>query len=206
MIPTLRHLTLFPFLTFSLTTVVAAEPSLPTNADDLFKLGDKAYDTGDYQRAKNILLPLAQAGLPDAMNLVGLMHFDGIVFPKDHNIECDWYEKAAKAGFARAMYNLSICYNQGLGRPKDQEKMLKWRVRAAENGSIPAMINLAALDPNEGEEYRKWMLMAQEHNSAYAKVSLWLQGYKSDSQMNLRDFVCVSWRILIMDGWKEDCD
>ena len=174
--------------------------------DRQVEVGVKAYDDGDYQRAKDILLPLAEAGHPKAMNMVGLMHYDTPVFPNDPVVECDWYERSANAGYPSAMYNLSICFNQGIGRNKDHKMTLHWRTLAANNGYISAMINLAALDPDEGAEYRRWMMKAQEHGSAYAKVSLWLQGYKTDSQMTFKDFVCVSWRILIMNGEFEDCD
>ena len=167
--------------------------------------GVAAYDAGDYQRAKDILLPLAEAGHPKAMNMIGLMHYDTPVFPNDPKIECDWYEKAANVGSPSAMYNMSICYD-GYGRPEDPDMDKAWLLRAADQGHIPAMINLAALDPDEGKEYLRWMMMAQNHGSAYAKVSLWLQDYKTESQMTLSDFVCVSWKILILDGEFRDCD
>ncbi|MBL4615900.1 MAG: sel1 repeat family protein [Magnetovibrio sp.] len=185
-----------------LTTSVQADET----QDLLVEKGVAAYDDGDYQRAKNILLPLAEAGHPKAMNKIGIMHYDGIVFPKDPNIECDWYKQAAQGNYASAMYNISICYNHGHGRTQDSQKMLFWRINAAKHGSTAAMINLAALDLTEGEQYRHWMMMAQEYGSAWAKVDLWLQGYKDDSQMNLGDFICVSWKITIMGGEFEDCD
>jgi TPR repeat protein len=181
--------------------LVAAPVRADEAQDRLVEQGVAAYDAGNYAEAKVILLPLAEAGIPWAMNTVGLMHDGTGAFPNDPKTECDWYERAANAGFASGMYNLSICYDWGDGRPKDLNEMLHWRNLAAESGSIPAMINLAALDSSEGEEYRRWMNQAAQHGSVYAKVSLWLQGYKHDvPDLKVQDIVCVSVRILILDG------
>lgn len=206
MVDHIRTLLLPCLCVFGLISSSNAEPVLPANADALVKEGIKAYDAEDYLRAKEILLPLAEAGLPEAMNKIGIMLRFGEGFIQNFEAGCDWYEKSAALGNVSGMYKLSICYNHGRGREKDHEQMLKWRTQAALGGSTLAMINLAALDPSEGEEYLKWMLMAQEHGSTFAKVDLWLQGYKSESQMNWSEFLCVSWKVLIMGNGKKTCD
>ena len=157
--------------------------------------------------AKTILLPLAEAGHPKAMHFIGRMHDGTTAFPTDHKVECDWYERAANAGYMTSMYNLSVCFNHGHGRAKDQEQMLHWRKKAANLGFIPAMINLAWRNQTEDEEYRYWMNMAAEHGSKYAHVDLWLGKYKSDvPDIEVRDIVCVSVRILIFDEDVLVCD
>lgn len=171
--------------------------------------GFAAYDAGKYAAAKAILLPLAEAGHPKAMNMVGLMHDGTKVFPNDPKLECDWYERAAKAGYASAMYNLSICFNHGRGRPQDSDKMLKWRTDAALLGIKRASINLAALDESEGPEFRRWMLQAAEHGSRFALVSLWLSGYEDDAWengMTIQDIVCMYWRVYMLEKSIESCD
>jgi len=198
-----RNLSATLLLTLLLSPAAIADEA----QDKQVEIGVKAYDDGDYQRAKDILLPLAEAGHPKAMNMVGLMHYDTPVFPNDPVLECDWYERSAKAGFASGMYNLSICHNQGSGRMKDHTQMLYWRTMAANNGSTNAMINLASLDKSEGKDFRRWMLKAVEYGSSYAKVDLWLQGYKEDvPDITFRDILCVSWRILILKGSFKACD
>lgn len=196
-----RNLSATLLLTLLLSPAAMADDA----QDQQVEIGVAAYDDGDYQRAKDILLPLAEAGHPEAMHMIGRLYDGKGVFPTDLETECDWYERSANKGLAKSMYNMSICYD-GFGRPDDPEMDKFWLMNAADKGFTPAMINLAALDPDEGAEYRRWMMMAQEHDSAYAKVSLWLQGYKTDSKMTLKDFVCVSWRILIMNGQFRDCD
>jgi len=179
--------------------------------DQQVEIGVAAYDDGDYQRAKAILLPLAEAGHPKAMNMIGLMHYDTPVFPNDPVLECDWYEKSAHAGYPAAMYNMSICFD-GNGRLKNPETSEAWLLQAAKNGHIPAMINLSALAPTKGEDYLKWHHMAVNHGNVFAKVSLWLDAYRNEipkdevPDVTLQEIICVSWRIIILDGAFEDCD
>jgi len=78
---------------------------------------------------------------------------------------------------------------------------------AANNGSTNAMINLASLDKSEGKVFRQWMRKAVENGSTYAKVDLWLQGYKEEvPNITFREILCVSWRILILNGSFKACD
>jgi len=175
--------------------------------DQLVEQGVALYDDEEYEKAKEILLPLAEAGHAKAMNMVGMMHNNTGAFPNDSKIECDWYERSAKVGYLAGMYNLSSCFNQGRGRPINMEEMLYWRTKAANKGYIPAMINLSSLDKKEGEEYRSWMNKAAQAGSVYAKVSLKLQGYEQDvPDLHIQDTLCVYVRILILGGKFRDCD
>jgi len=174
--------------------------------DKLVEQGVAFYDDEEFAKAKAILLPLAQAGHPKAMDVIGMMHYYGAVFPKDSNVECDWYERAAKAGYSKAMYHMSICYD-GNGRLPDPIKSMEWLLKAANKGSVLAMINLSSLDKSEGKEYRYWMNMAREHGSVFAKVSLFLHGYAHDvPNLYIQDKVCVYVRILMLGGHLLACD
>ena len=194
-------------LTLSLSAMAHADTAQDVQVEE----GVKAYDAGDYQRAKDILLPLAEAGHPKAMNMVGLMHYDTPVFPNDPVVECDWYEKAAHAGYPSGMYNMSICFD-GNGRPLNSDASKAWLLKAADHGHISAMINLAALDTAKGSDYLKWHRMAVRHGNVFAKVSLWLDAYRGEipkherPKVTLREIACVSWNIIILDGEFEDCD
>ena len=186
---------------------VRADEAQAQAQDQLAQRGITLYEDGAYAEAKAILLPLAEAGHPQAMNYIGLMHDDGFVFSKDPKVECDWYESAANAGYAPGMYNLSICYNHGEGREKDEKLMLYWRTLAAEHGVSAAMINLAWMNQVEDEHYRYWMNRAVQHGSVYAQVDLWLGKYKNDvPNIKVQDIVCVSVLILILDKPFEACD
>ena len=69
------------------------------------------------------------------------------------------------------------------------------------------MLNLSSLDTNKGAEYLKWHRLAISHGSTYAKVSLWLDGYKDEvPDITFQEIICVSWNILTSDGDFEACD
>ena len=186
--------------------LVAAPVHADEAQDRLVEQGVAAYDAGDYAEAKSILLPLAEAGHPWAMNMIGRMYKFGQGYAANPTVGCDWYERAANAGYANAMYNMSICYD-GFGRPDDPEMDKQWLLKAADHGVADAMVNLSALDLSEGEEYRRWMNQAVQHGSVYAQVSLWLQGYKNDvPDIKVQDIVCVSFLVLILDKDINACD
>ncbi|WP_135079241.1 sel1 repeat family protein [Terasakiella sp. SH-1] len=70
--------------------------------------GYKAYDVGDYETAKSIMLLLAEQGNPKAMNAMGNFYSEGKAFPENAKIACDWYEKAANKEYASAQNNLGL--------------------------------------------------------------------------------------------------
>lgn len=122
-------------------TLALAAPAAAQTAED----GFKAYDAGDYKTAKAILLPLAEAGDPRAMNRIGRMHKQGNEFPADPVLACDWYEKAAELGYVGGQNNLAICYQKGIGRNTDIDKAIFWTERAAEQGSVDNQVELIRL-------------------------------------------------------------
>ncbi|HEY9078844.1 tetratricopeptide repeat protein [Magnetovibrio sp.] len=195
------------FSVLLLTLPLSPAASADDAQDKQVELGVKAYDDGDYQRAKDILLPLAEAGIAQAMHIIGRMHDGTDVFPNDPKLECDWYQRAADKGLAKSMYNLSLCYDYIGGREKNRERELYWRTKAAEHGLIQAMVNLAAEDKTHGEEYRLWMNRAVEHGSKYAMLRLWQVGYEDDvPNIRIRDITCTYIRILIFDEDITACD
>ena len=175
--------------------------------DALVAEGVKAFDNADYQKAKDILLPLAHQNIPEAMHYIGRMHGSTPVFPNDPKLKCDWYERAAKLGLGKSMYNYSLCYGFIDGREKSREQELYWLTKAAEHGSIRAMINLAAEDETFGEEYRRWMNKAAQQGNIFAKVRLWMKDYKQDvPDIRIQDITCTYIRILIFDEDIYACD
>jgi len=197
-----RNLSAALLLTLLLSPAAIADEAQDKQVD----IGVKAYDDGDYEQAKTILLPLAEAEHPKAMNMVGLMTKFGNGFTPNLEVACNWYEKSATAGYPSAMYNMSICYD-GFGRPDDSKQDRLWLLKAADAGHIPAMINLASRAPDKGKEYLYWNHRAIDQGSVFAKVGLWLDGYKEDvPSITFREIVCVSWNILIFDGDIRDCD
>ena len=167
--------------------------------DALVAEGVKAYDDGDYQKAKDILLPLAEAGHPKAMNMIGLMHSNGYDYPQDRTIACNWYEQSAMAGYPPAMSNLSICFYWGDGRPQNISQAIFWDEKAAQLGHKNSQANLAAIYVDQDrEKYLYWAQKAVANGSIKTKALMWGNG-DGDlvTDLHWTDLVCV----VVMIGW-----
>lgn len=167
--------------------------------DALVEQGVTAYNDGNYERAKSILLPLAEAGHPKAMNMIGRLHDGTGVLPDDPKIECDWYEKSAKMGYLSAQENLAICLYWGDGRTKDIEASIMWSHKAAEQGGKKAQASLAGyyVDTNR-DQYLYWAQKAAAQGSTKAKALMWGNGDRDlVPDLHWTDLVCV----VLMTGW-----
>ncbi|MEG3619112.1 tetratricopeptide repeat protein [Magnetovibrio sp. PR-2] len=183
------------------------EDSSSTLPSTPLERGLALYFDKDYQAAKPILLPLAEAGEPMAMHAIGYMHDFGLTMPKDPSQACDWYEKAAQADLAKSMYSLARCYHFGKGRKPDDEQLHHWLLKAANHGHIRSMINLAGMDETEGETYRFWMNRAVQAGSKFAAVDLWFFGYENDVPgLRSQDIVCNFIRITLFGEDIDACD
>lgn len=210
MIAMMRFVSMFLFCTLLAGVSARAQDATPQNfssLDDQVALGVAAYHAGDYQRAKEILWPLAEAGQPKAMNMIGMLHRGTPVLPNDPIAECDWYERAAQAGYASGMHNLGICYERGRGRPHDPKATQQWFTKAAENGDIEAMLYLGGQDGVSGEERRYWLKKAADQGSRVAAVNLWLDGHREDApNFSLLDELCIAVRIMLFNQGLTACD
>src|SRR5262245_52717778 len=104
-----------------------------------------AYDRGDYARAAQEWVPLAQAGHAQAQYTLGWMYDQGLGVPQDYVQAMTWYRRAADQGVARAQANLALMYDQGLGVPQDYVQAMTWYRRAADQGLANPQNNLGAI-------------------------------------------------------------
>ena len=108
------------------------------------------------------ILKSAEQGKAEAQDLIGLLHHEGKVMPKDTVAAVQWFRKAAEQGYAYAQFNLGYCYHKGEGVPKDPGEAAKWLRLAAKQGELHAQSYLAeALDdgdglPKDSAEAAKW--------------------------------------------------
>ncbi|SBW12818.1 putative Sel1 repeat protein [uncultured Alphaproteobacteria bacterium] len=155
--------------------------------------GFEAYDAGDYATAKTILLPLAEAGDAQAMNLVGYMYDLGKGFPKDVSIACDWYEKSALEDYAGGQSNLSLCFREGSGRSKDLEAALRWEIKAAENGHLESQISLIRhYKDRDLEKTRYWVRKALLSGTTISRVAAWYAHVEHEGpSASLLDKACI---------------
>jgi len=169
---------------------------------------DKAYETGDYAKAKEILLPLAENGHAKAMNLLGLMHDFGKGYPKDATTACDWYEKAAQAENLAAKYNLSLCFQNADGRKHDLAEALRLQEEAAELGDVGAQVALIQhYGDTDKEKARYWGERAVKAGSALARAALWGHDISYDGpKATTWDIACSLVMIGIFQKPADYCD
>ncbi len=121
----------------------AAAWTLPAVGADVAD-GFAAYQEGDYERALDIWLPLAEAGDPIAQyNLGKLFEFGGGALRQDYVRAARWYREAAAQGVAAAENNLGLMHAQGRGIPRDTARAAELWQAAAANGYALAQYNLA---------------------------------------------------------------
>lgn len=173
----------------------------------LVEEGVMAHKDGQYEHAKSILLPLAEAGHPKAINIIGMMYESGSGFPKNAVTGCDFFEKAAQLGYASGMYNLSLCHHTGEGRTEDLSLAKKWMSKSAELGSVHAMAYLAVQLSDTEEERRHWLKKASDAGSKYAAALLWIDGHIEDAPyFSLLDEACIFIKIIILEQGIDACD
>jgi TPR repeat protein len=64
----------------------------------------------DWEKPFALLLPLAEAGDVEAMDMVGSLYRDGKGVNSNNQAAIEWFTKAADAGLASAQYNLGMVY------------------------------------------------------------------------------------------------
>ncbi|MBH60980.1 MAG: hypothetical protein CL569_00705 [Alphaproteobacteria bacterium] len=105
-----------------------------------------AYETGNYQKALELIAPKAKDGHPRAQFNLGMMHFKGNGVKKDYGKALEWFHKAAQQGYAEAQSNLGLLYANGMGIPQNFIKAYAWWDIATEQGNIDAKYNRIILE------------------------------------------------------------
>ena len=116
-------------------------------ADD-FDAGYEATEAGDYEKAYEIWLPLAELGDHAAQFNLGLMYRHGLGVSQDYAKAVLWYRLAAVQGNAKAQTNLGSLYEKGQGVAQDYAKAVLWYRLAAVQGNAKGQTNLGALYAN----------------------------------------------------------
>ncbi len=137
---------------------------LPAFADD-FDDAAKAYQSGDYATALKLLRPLAEQGLAEAQNKLGVMYDSGNGVPQDYTEAVKWFSRAAEQGNVDAQFNLGGMYDAGLGVPQNYVEAVKWYRLAAEQGDALAQTGLAM-------KYALGEAVPQDYAVAYMWVNI----------------------------------
>lgn len=98
---------------------------------------EKAYEevlAGGYERARELLVPLAETGDLDALTLLGTMYFLGLGAPIDPARAAELLTQAAEAGNGLAAHNLGTLYLLPQF-PADEALSKKWYREARRLGA-----------------------------------------------------------------------
>ncbi len=113
--------------------------ALAVDAADL-GAADQAFRAGDYAKARQLLLPLADTGDSSAQYKLAVMYDQGLGLEQDFLQAKKWYQRAAESGNIAAQYNLAILYYNGQGVQRDLAQAYAWLDVALNNGYEQARI------------------------------------------------------------------
>lgn len=136
--------------------------------NDLLNRGFSYYQAGNYDNAFRFFMEAASAGLPAAMNNVGVCYANGQGVAADQVQAFNWMKKAAEGGYAPACHILGQKYLQGHGTKVDLQQAFLWTKKAVE------------LDPSN-EQYGSDLeniRQLSEHENAHL-LNTGLERYKS---------------------------
>ena len=128
----------------SFDEIVTASGGDAASAETL-KQAAKAYATGEYRKALDLRLALAQEGSGEAQIRLGWMLYGGDGVDQSFEGAAHWWEIAAVQGLAEAQNLLGGLYNLGKGVTQDYQKAAEWYHQAASQGLQWAEINIGGL-------------------------------------------------------------
>jgi uncharacterized protein len=99
-----------------------------------------AFGRGDYSTALRIVRPLADQGVAEAQQALGVMYLEGFDGSPDASAAVSWFRKAADQGLALAQYGLGALYYDGKGVPQDYVLAHMWFNLAAAQGNKDALL------------------------------------------------------------------
>lgn len=153
-----------------LAALLAFALAAPAHAD--FNDAVVAHAMGDYERALQTLVPLAETSdHAYAQYYLGVMYANGQGVEQDYEEAAQWYRRAAEKGVAAAQAKLGQLYERGLGVPKDMEFAYAWYGVASSlgNGRAAGYIEKTRqkMNPRELEEAQQ---LADEYIARYGEA------------------------------------
>lgn len=101
-----------------------------------------AFEKGSYEKALEIVRPLAENGDARAQSLLARMFYRGRALRQDHVEALKWFRRAAEQGEPVAQFNLGVMFSEGDSVPQDKAAAEKWYRLAADQGNPQAQYNL----------------------------------------------------------------
>lgn len=131
------------------------------------------YLDGNYEVVETVLLPAAEAGDPNAQNIVGDAYDSGKGVEPDPLKAREWWSRAAEQGFSKAQYNLGRLLSQGAeGIEPDYTEAERWLT--------------AAMDQENGDAFNEMGRMWAEGRGREADPAKALEFYRKGAELGSR--------------------
>jgi Sel1 repeat len=127
------------------TLLIGAMVASTCNAADVVGVidsADAAYQRKDYDLARKLALPAAQAGDAAAQYRLGVLMRDGHGISRDDKAATKWFTSAAEQNHSPAMTALALMHQSGDGVERDTERAAALLTKAAELGNAEAQFKL----------------------------------------------------------------
>ena len=105
--------------------------------------GLTAYSQKKYEKAARYFEKAKDAGMPEAMFVLGNMYINGFGVPLNITTAISYYRRAAEEQYTPALYTLALLYMEGSLVVQDTALAHVYISKAAENGDVEAMTTLA---------------------------------------------------------------
>lgn len=109
------------------------------------RVGIGLFSRGEHAEAHTWLEQAAHHDVPEACNLLGLMHLNGIGVPQQPTLAAGYLQRAADRGLKEACYTLGNLMFNGIGVPVDEARASDFLLQAAELHHLPALRTLGLL-------------------------------------------------------------
>jgi len=146
--------------------------------EDMYDIGKRYYDSGDYNTAFTYFQKGANEGDYNCENMLGGMFQFGYGVNIDINKAIDYYTKAAEKGHSFAQYNMGRLYYKGQSVPQDYSKAITWFTKSANQGYHDAQYYLGIIYQNgygTTQDYMKaleWYKKSALQGNQYAQGNL----------------------------------
>lgn len=104
-----------------------------------------AFENKQYDRARELWLPRAEAGDPVAQNAIGTLYYLGLGVKRDAEMALNWFEQAARQGYPGAQRNAGMMYRDGRGTGQDFVTAYMWFYAADKQGNDKADAYISSL-------------------------------------------------------------
>lgn len=128
---------------FDLQALLHAAENGSTEAQT--RLGIRYFSHGSPEEAVPWLERASQRDVPEACNLLGLMHLNGIAISQQPAVAVSYLQRAADRNLKEACYTLGNLLFNGIGTQVDEARACENLLRAAELRHLPALRTLGTL-------------------------------------------------------------